>query len=207
MRLIQIIRYFVVLEIAMFLFFCAPAQAQQDSVDCKRLRHEISVGLGKGNILQSPSKQSDNFIENSYKWWKENIHLQYLYNMNDDLGLGLSVDFTRSYSTKELCYNYDKHGHFIGGSLLDIKKYTNWFTVSATGRYYWFNNEHYAMYSRLGIGLSLATSTERKVTVMPNISLVSMEFGGASLRFFTELLSIGTYGLFNLGIKYSFCSK
>lgn len=201
---VQIIRCLIALEIAISLFLCLPAQAQKDGVSCKKLKHEISVGYGRGNVLESPSKNSDNYIENSYKWWKGNIHLQYLYNMNDDLGLGLSVDFTRSYFTKELYYNYDKNGRFIGGSLLDKKRYTNWFTVSATGRYYWFNKESCAMYSRLGMGLALATGTEKKVSIMPNISLISIENGGSRLRFFMELLSIGTYGVINFGIKYSF---
>ena len=204
---VQISRWHIALEVIVFLFLCLPAQGQQDSVSYKKYRHEISVGYGAGNILESPSKNNDDFIENAYKWWKGNIHLQYLYNLNEKLGLGLSADFTRSYSTKELCYNYDKYDRFIGGSLLDKKRYTNWFTVSATGRYNWFKGDNYAVYSRLGIGLAMATGAEKKVSVMPNIAPFSIEFGYERLRFFTELFEVGTYGVYNLGIKYSFCSR
>lgn len=178
--------------------FC---HAQEGMAQSKRLRHELTLGYGWGTLTAA-----NGYSDKDNKFPMGNIHLQYLYNVSRHIGLGVLVDYTHSYiPTRNVCFDYDEVGRFVGGHLEDVHNGTEWFTFSQTARLYWFNHKHFAMYSRFGFGILLSSGYDsREMRVMPNISLVSLELGGRRLRFCTELLSIGSYGLFNGGLKYSF---
>ena len=72
-------------------------------------------------------------------------------------------------------------------------------------RLYYYNSKHFAMYSKLGIGV-LVGIEDGEVDAMPmvNLSAFGMEFGGQRWRGFTELLPIGCVGILNFGVKHSF---
>ena len=165
------------------------------------LKHEVTLGYGLGTIVSF-----NDYSDDDNEFTKGNIHLQYLYNVNRHIGLGVLVDYSHSYiPTREVCFDYDEKNRFIGGHLKDIKNGTEWFTISPTARFYWFNNKHFAMNSRFGIGLLFSAGYDkRKRRIMPNLSPLSIEFGSTRFRFCTELLAIGSYGVFNGGLKYSF---
>lgn len=166
-----------------------------------RLKHEVTLGYGLGTVVSF-----NDYSDDDNEFTKGNIHLQYLYNVNRHIGLGVFVDYSHSCIPKrEVCFDYDEKNRFIGGHLMDVKNETEWFTLSPTARFYWFNNKHFAMYTRVGMGLLLSAGYDkRKRRIMPNLSPISLEFGGPKLRFCTELLAIGSYGVLNGGLKYSF---
>lgn len=182
------------------LLFYTPSIAQGDSIFCKSsYKHEIGIGFGKSTTLKPSTHHSNNV----YKWYPINYHLMYHYNLTPKIGIGISLDYTRSYFTKEICYEYNEKGRFIGGHLVDKKKYTEWISLSTSFRHYWFNKKHFAMYSRYGLGVTFTEGQERNTSILFNLSPFSIEFGDKRLRFYSELLSIGSYGLINGGLKFS----
>lgn len=76
-------------------------------------------------------------------------------------------------------------------------------SVMPTARFKWFNNPHFGMYSKLGVGLGLAFSDEWQPTLSAQVSPVCMEFGGNSWRGLVEL-GIGMQGIATVGVKKSF---
>ncbi len=88
---------------------------------------------------------------------------------------------------------------------------------------YWFNREHFGMYSHFGLGVmaaisSATTTTEEaedgsvkevyvpsKAQILPAIQLglLCADFGGEKVRGFLEV-GFGTEGLLQAGIKYAF---
>ena len=77
--------------------------------------------------------------------------------------------------------------------------------IIATSKFMWFNREHFGMYSKLSLGLTLAINGQCEAMLLPafQTSAVSMEFGGKALRGFLET-GFGNQGLLNFGMKYSF---
>ncbi len=78
-------------------------------------------------------------------------------------------------------------------------------------KYSWVNNEHFAFYSKIGIGGTLAiaestyngkSDTANKVYFAYQVSPVGIEFGGA-FRGFVEL-GVGEQGIILGGVKYKF---
>ena len=59
-------------------------------------------------------------------------------------------------------------------------------------------------YSKVGAGTLVGIEDKVEAVPMFNISPVGIEFGNKKWRGFTELLPMGTLGVFNGGIKYSF---
>lgn len=76
-------------------------------------------------------------------------------------------------------------------------------SVMPTARFRWFNNPHFGMYSKLGVGLGLAFSDEWQPTLSAQVSPVCMEFGGNSWRGLVEL-GVGMQGIATVGVKKSF---
>lgn len=188
------------LSIILWTMACTMSYAQEESMPSELFRNEITIGYGLKSLITL-----NGYSGKEFDWPLGNFHLQYLYNLNGHVGLGMLLDYTHSnVVTKEVIFDYDERGRFIGGHLNYIDNGTEWFTISPTIRIYWFNKKNVAMYSRFGVGVVFSTGYKNSAYIAPNISGVSIEVGGERLRFCTELLSIGTYGLFNGGIKYSF---
>ena len=76
-------------------------------------------------------------------------------------------------------------------------------SVMPTARFRWFNNPHFGMYSKLGVGLGLAFSDEWQPALSAQVSPVCMEFGGNSWRGLVEL-GVGMQGIATVGVKKSF---
>lgn len=167
-----------------------------------RPRHEITTGWGYGTLLMV----KDFYHSVSNKWPFPSVHLQYMYNINRKAGLGLTLDYTYNGSDtyKEVVPKYDMKGRFIGGDLIETKNRINWITICPTARFYWFDKGYFAMYSRFGAGIVIASDYVNRTYFMPNISPVALEWGGRHLRFCTEICSIGSLGLLNGSMKWSF---
>lgn len=192
------------LTVVMFLFSLLPAIAQSESGIRKRLRHEFSVGIGYG-LLMSLNEWSDK----DDKWRLPSVHLQYLYNLNRYVGVGLMTDYACSSWGKinrEILFRFNENNRFVGGYIKETeeKESTTWITFSPTIRVYWFHRSHVSMYSRMSLGVLTANGHNSGVYLMSTFSPIAIEAGGERLRFCSEPLSIGTLGIINAGLKYSF---
>lgn len=192
------------LVLAMLLFFSLPVRSQSDSGINKQLRHEVSAGSGLG-LLMSLYMWSDE----DDKWRSPSVHLQYLYNFNRYVGVGLMTDYacsSWSKTNREIKYRYNENNRFVGGYIEETeeKEGTTWITFSPTIRVYWFHRSHVSVYSRMSLGVLMANGHNSGVYMMPTFSPVAIEVGGERLRFCSEPLSIGSLGLLNAGLKYSF---
>ena len=181
------------------------AVAQNKGLSQRIMRHEVTLGLGWGSLMQDGRSVWSFYDDDGHNFPMGNLHLQYLYNVNRHIGFGGLLDLACGYrEVREVHYSYDEKDRVIGGHSKGVKKYTEWFTLSPAARFYWFNNKNFAMYSRVGVGVVFGVGQDNGIAVMPNLSPISMEFGGPRRRFCTELLAIGSYGLLNGGLKYSF---
>ena len=114
---------------------------------------------------------------------------QYLYSLNKTIKLG-----------GILCYE-STWGEWNSGDEYIV----HYPAIIATSKFMWFNREHFGMYSKLSLGLTLAINGQCEAMLIPafQTSAVSMEFGGKALRGFLET-GWGNQGLLNMGMKYSF---
>lgn len=164
------------------MLFCGIINSSAQEKDTLTLRNEVSFGIGAssafGTLVRAVSlgDHSIGFV----------VHGQYLYNINKRIGLGVLGVFE---------YFGASDGRHKHGAL---------FSINPTARFYWFNHKHFAMYSKVGVGVLLGLENKVDAIPMINVSLVGMEFGGGKWRGFTELLPIGTMGILNIGLKHSF---
>ena len=112
---------------------------------------------------------------------------QYLYSINKRIKLGGTV-----------CYE-NTWGEWNNGSYYKI----HYPAIMATSKFMWFNREHFGMYSKLSLGMTMLLNEESIQMLAAQASPVCMEFGGKTLRGFLET-GWGNQGLLNFGMKYSF---
>lgn len=174
---------------------CLSSKGQVDSVAHKDWPElEITMGCGYGTLAQF----NNNLSYEDEEWSSPTFHFQLLYNVSRHAGVGFLFEYAHSsLDLNEGC------GYGYYNNKKDIKS-TNWFTFGPTARVYWFNRASFAMYSRIGVGLLIADGHDSSVNWLPTFSPVSLEWGQGNLRICTELLSVGSLGLINGGIKYSF---
>ena len=142
--------------------------------DSLRLRQEFSVGIGAKSLADAMIMVGT-FGKHDPG---PELHLQYLYNVNKCIGLGALAVFEYSNCNSLATFN-------------------------AVARFYWFNKRRFAMYSKLGAGICLGIEDE-EIIPMINLMPIGIEVGDSKWRFFTEILPLGTIGILNGGIKYSF---
>ena len=136
--------------------------AQDKRTSQQMLRHEVTLGLGKGSLVEFGGYSFND--DSGHDFPMGNLHMQYLYNVSRQIGLGALLDFAHGYREVEtISYRYDEQGRVTGGHSWGDKKYTEYFTLSPTARIYWFNNNHFAMYSRLGVGVVFGIGTDSGV--------------------------------------------
>ena len=151
-----------------------------DKKDTLLLRNEVSMGIGKGSFvdffaLLGSSGDYTPGIE---------VHGHYLYNVHKNVGIGLL-------GISEFYKHRDGSGVFL--------------SAIPVVRLYYYNSKHFAMYSKLGIGVLVGIENgEVDAIPMVNLSGFGMEFGDQRWRGFTELLPIGSVGILNFGVKHSF---
>jgi hypothetical protein len=114
---------------------------------------------------------------------------QYLYTLNKTIKVGGIV-----------CYE-NTWGEWNNGDSYIV----HYPAIMATSKLYWFNREHFGIYSKFSLGLTLAINGQCEAMLLPafQTSAVSMEFGGKALRGFLET-GWGNQGLLNFGMKFSF---
>lgn len=184
-----------ILTLAICLLSCLASEAQD--VSSHRLRHEVSFGCG-----YIPVMPLSDWPDEDERWQSPSLHLQYLYNINRRIGFGAMVDYIHStWNSDDMNYLYKYKNK---DKIFKDKESTNWVSFGLTARVYWFKKDYFAMYSRVGISYLSASGHDSGIYWVPTFSPVSMEWGGGNVRFCTEILSVGTFGMINGGIKYTF---
>ena len=181
----------IVLFVACF-FLCQTLGAQEKG-ELRQLRHEVSMACGYWTLMEL---FDGDLSDTNDKWVSPSFNLQYLYNINKHIGLGVTVGYAYSSWNRndEHCYQCDNYKE---------KESTNWFSFGPTIRAYWFNRDYFAMYSRVGVAVLVASGHDSGRHTIPSFSPISMEWGGGNLRFYTEISSVGPLGSINGGLKYS----
>ena len=116
---------------------------------------------------------------------------QYLYSLNRTIKLGGTVCYESTWGEWNNGTDYMLH----------------YPAIMATSKFMWFNREHFAMYSKLSLGLMLVLDGKNEDKPVPMFagqgSAVCMEFGGRTLRGFLES-GWGNQGFLNFGMKVGF---
>jgi hypothetical protein len=174
-------------------------------------RHEIAVSYGYLTLPQAVDLISAGsaIVLGGFSIWLSNIFdpedQEYLKRINNG-GTG-SFSFQYLYTLNKtikvggiVCYE-NTWGEWNNGDSYIV----HYPAIMATSKLYWFNREHFGIYSKFSLGLTLAINGQCEAMLLPafQTSAVSMEFGGKALRGFLET-GWGNQGLLNFGMKFSF---
>ena len=163
------------------LMSCETLKIFAQEKDSLALRREVSFGFGTVSFVDFVATIG---TFGDYSPGPE-LHFQYLYNVNKHIGLGVLSIFELFEKSHE-----GDHGVLV--------------TINPVARFYWFNNKHFAMYSKIGVGVLAGIEDNVKPIPVFNVVPIGMEFGNRKWRGFTEIFPIGTLGILNGGVKYSF---
>lgn len=211
---------YLLLLLFVLLLPASTTQAQEE------IRHqEFGIGVGAGedshfeNIYDS---YQDNYKLDTYDdfLWDAEVSLfaEYLYHFNKHLAVGLSAGYARvgqqelwdtswysdpSLDNPSAMYPSNKHVYLKTQTLF----------VMPTLKFTWYNNHHFAFYSRGGLGgqyykldaesRDYPERHESHLKLSYQFSPVGIEVGGDLIRFFSEL-GYGKQGVFNMGVVTHF---
>lgn len=181
---------------------------------------EISLGVGymtTGNLInfiESMKQAQDNFesgndgFDNKMAVFGPAFTVQYLYGLSDHISLGAGLVYQQAKGVMSVLNNLNPgmmDPSEVGTPTVFAGKYI---TLMPTVKFYWFNREHFAMYTRLAVGGTYRMESTNGVSdnsfmVNGQLSPVCIEFGGEHFRGFLES-GIGANGSGFGGIKYSF---
>lgn len=142
-------------------------------------KHEISVAVGAKSLLGELTDAVEDITHTKDDSPRFTTYVQYLYNLNAHIGVGAVA------------------------SLENLGDGDHGYTVMPVLRAYWFNHEHFGMYSRVGIGI-VKPNKDDGVNVMWDLSPVGLDFGSQKVRGFVEGPTWGGLGVVNAGVKFSF---
>lgn len=135
---------------------------------------------------------------------------------NKEFG-SLSLEYFRHINPKFAVggiFSYSRFGEDVVKDQVKVGERTrNYYTVMPAIKYNWVNKEHFALYSKLGIGATIASSNTRHLTNNTSnsysqvffafqVSAIGVEFG-SKLRGFVEA-GCGEQGIILAGIRYKF---
>lgn len=186
---------FSLLLVALTMLF-STAYAQTTKIKAHR-KHEISLNYGyltHNQMLGAAIVIGSFGLAQRDLTYTGSIGFEYLYYPVAKIGVGGSA-----------LYEY---GHGRSGENDENRSHHHYITLMPTAKFYWFNNPHFGMYSRLGVG---ATYVNGKYNDAPDndwrlafqASLISFDFGRESARGFLEL-GYGTHGFVLGGFRVRF---
>ncbi|WP_455628967.1 hypothetical protein [Parabacteroides chinchillae] len=121
--------------------------------DWTDLQHEVSFSYGALPVFDllnyyenhfDPSEQSVNLYDDKGKFGSFNI--SYLFFPDENWGIGL-------------IYSYNNSDKYILNGSKPIGNFSNSFhTIAPSFKYNWFNSDFVTLYSRVNVGISLATT-------------------------------------------------
>ncbi len=182
---------------------------------------EITLGVGAMttgqivNLIESAKEAQDNFNSNS-----DNINtkmalfgpaftVQYLYSLSEHVSVGAGLTYQQSQGVQSLVDNMAASmGDPTAVATTPYVFAGKYITLLPTAKFYWFNREHFGMYTRLGIGGTYRMESTNGVSdnsfmVNGQLSPVCVEFGGEHFRGFLEE-GLGANGSAFGGLKYTF---
>ncbi len=132
----------------------------------------------------------------------------------------LSIEYFRHLSNPKIAVgaiaSYSRYGEDVVLKSTQVKegeRTRNYFTVMPAVKFNWINKDHFALYSKLGVGGTIVSETakdDKKGTSESNshlyfayqVSALGVEFG-SKLRGFVEA-GVGEQGIILAGIRYKF---
>ena len=212
------------------LIVCGNVNAQT-STSYYNTRHEIGVSVGSGTMTEIISGLADfttigieaaisTIITGGtttayYTYGDEHytpaISVEYYYHINKVVGLGGYVAYNGM--NRDMYYTWRTDG-------IDHKEYSGKakrsnLSIIPTAKFDWLRKEHFGLYSKAGIGVSIMHETQKDdkegrtdysdTSVIPNIELtfIGMEAGSQTWRGFLEY-GLGEQGILSAGLRYKF---
>ena len=195
----------------MFLMVVAAMMATMSvNAQNSELKNEIGVSYGLGLSLIGDglgNSLGNGFFDSiAGREWTNNkefgsLSLEYFRHINPKFAVGG-------------IFSYSRFGEDVVKDQVKVGERTrNYYTVMPAIKYNWVNKEHFALYSKLGIGATIASSNTRHLTNNTSnsysqvffafqVSAIGVEFG-SKLRGFVEA-GCGEQGIILAGIRYKF---
>lgn len=191
-------RRFSILSLLLAFFQATSTFAQSnDTIFTNKYRHELEIGYGTPSTMFLIG----NFFSHNRSGNPVNIHSQYMYHLSKHFSVGANLTYS-------LCYKeYYEMGDLSSavGEQRHERDYWHLFTIGLAGRSYWFYRQHWAMYSKYGLTLSIESDDGATLLWPLNISLVGIEVGGRHWRGYIEPLTIvSMWPVAQIGVKYLF---
>ena len=182
----------IILTLALLAFLGSEISAQQPTEQWAK--HEIGVSYGIGTEQMYVNTLiyiiSLGIIPKDMQF-SGAVGAEYLYYVSDRIGVGatLAVEYGREHEGAKKSL----HHHYI--------------TTMPSAKFYWFENPHFAMYSRIAGGATVGIGEvegARDISVIPalHFSGVSIEFG-AKVKGYIEL-GVGALGTLQAGVRCRF---
>ncbi len=176
-------------------------------------RHQIRLGFGFGNYL--PITESDYYYYSTYKETisrSPSMWLEYSYRAIDFFEVGVTA-YTQFGSYNQYIDVYMPHSYYNQ----TLKEYNSFFDIAfgVFARYSWYNRKLFSIYTTLGLGNRIVTTTttpsgtgqssSRSYTITHiDFTPVGFKVGG-KLFGFIEPLTFGYRGVWlNAGVGYKF---
>lgn len=199
-----------------------PTSTTQAQEALRRQEFRIGVGLGEDPHFEDVyDSYQDNYKLDTYgdsnSWNTElSFFAEYLYHFNKHLSVGLSAGYARVgkqelWDTSWDMDPYNSSDSYPSDKHVNLK--TSTIFVMPTLKFTWYNNHHFAFYSRGGLGgqyykldaksQDYPERHESHLNLSYQFSPVGIEVGGDLIRFFSEL-GYGKQGVFNMGVVTHF---
>lgn len=199
-----------------------PTSITQAQEELRRQEFRIGAGLGEDPHFEDVyDSYSDNYKLDTYggsnSWNTElSFFAEYLYHFNKHLAVGLSAGYARVgkqelWDTSWVMDPYNPSDSYPSDKHVNLK--TSTIFVMPTLKFTWYNNHHFAFYSRGGLGgqyykldaksVDYPERHESHLKLSYQFSPIGIEVGGDLIRFFTEL-GYGKQGVFNMGVVTHF---
>jgi len=199
-----------------------PTSTTQAQEELRRQEFRIGAGIGEDSHFDDVTDSyQDNYNlithDGSNSGDTElSFFAEYLYHFNKHLAVGLSAGYARVgkqelWDTSWDTDPYNPSDSYPSDKHINLK--TSTIFVMPTLKFTWYNNHHFAFYSRGGLGgqyykldaksQDFPERHESHLKLSYQFSPAGIEVGGDLIRFFTEL-GYGKQGVFNMGVVTHF---
>lgn len=207
--------------------------ANAQSNEYYNTRHELGIAVGTGAMSEIVSGIADftsigisaaistaitgGTATAYYTYGDESyiptISAEYYYHINKVVGLGGFVAFNGM--SRDMYFTWKDNANNTEHKELSGKAKRHNFSIIPTAKFDWLRKEHFGLYSKAGVGISIMHETQKDdktgdtdyndTTVIPNIqlTLIGLEAGSQTWRGFMEY-GFGEQGILSAGLRYKF---
>ena len=159
----------------------------------------LGNAIGRGLVESLSGREWDNSKQFG------SLAIEYFHHLSSDPKLAVGAIACFSQYGEDVVLKSDK--------TKEGERTRNYYTVMPAIKYNWINKDHFALYSKLGIGATLlsesakdtkkgTSESDSKLFLAYQVSFIGVEFGG-KLRGFFEV-GVGEQGIVLAGLRYKF---